>query len=132
MAKIVLAGDAVIVTSAVKLEDYKKVKKYRPKALVLMGGEENKEQVFRVGVSSGNGSISPYGVEFAKETRDENKFACLTTVLDGVDGDVKKYVADTYGPSVLLLNKIESKIPEVLAEIETEEAEILNSISELQ
>ena len=40
MAKIVIAGEAVVVTSAVKLEDYRKVAKYRPKALVLLGGED--------------------------------------------------------------------------------------------
>lgn len=133
MAKIKIVGDAVVVTSAVKLEDYKKVKKYRPKALVLMGGEDNKEEIFRVGISSGNGSVKPYGIEFGKETRDENKLACITTVLEGIgDEDIKKYVADAYGQAILLLNKIEEKIPSVLAEIAAEESKILACISEIQ
>mgnify|MGYP007102082194 CR=1 FL=1 len=43
MAKITIAGEAVIITSALKLEDIKKVQKYRPKELVLKGGEDGKE-----------------------------------------------------------------------------------------
>ena len=43
MAKIVIAGDAVVVTSAMKLEDIKTIEKYRPKELVLKGGEDGKE-----------------------------------------------------------------------------------------
>ena len=40
MAKITIAGDAAVVTSAMKLEDIKTIEKYRPKELVLKGGED--------------------------------------------------------------------------------------------
>ena len=33
MAKIVIAGDAIVVTSALKLEDIRTIEKYRPKEL---------------------------------------------------------------------------------------------------
>ena len=42
MAKIVIAGDAVVITSALKLEDIKTIAKYNPKALTLMGGEDGR------------------------------------------------------------------------------------------
>ena len=42
MAKITIAGDAVVVTSALKLEDIKTIEKYRRNALVLKGGEDGK------------------------------------------------------------------------------------------
>lgn len=48
MAKIVIAGDAVVVTSAMKLEDIKTIEKYRPKELVLKGGEDGKEAIHSV------------------------------------------------------------------------------------
>ena len=51
MAKIVIAGDAVVVTSAMKLEDIKTIEKYRPKELVLKGGEDGKEPIFGVGTT---------------------------------------------------------------------------------
>ena len=46
MAKITIAGDAAVVTSAMKLEDIKTIEKYRPKELVLKGGEDGKEPIF--------------------------------------------------------------------------------------
>lgn len=133
MAKIVIAGDAVVVTSSVKLADYKKIKKYRPKALTLLGGEDGKEPIFCVGVTNGAGSIRSAGVEFGKGTRDGAGLACLTTTLDGVETeDIKGYVADKFGPAVLLLGKIEEKIPGILEEIEAEEAAILSNITVTQ
>ena len=38
MAKIVIAGDAVVVKSELKLEDIKTIEKYNAKALTLTGG----------------------------------------------------------------------------------------------
>lgn len=58
MAKIVIAGDAVVVTSAIKLEDLRNIKKYRPAALILKGGEDGKEPIFAVDVTNGNGDIN--------------------------------------------------------------------------
>lgn len=134
MAKIIIAGDAVVVVSSVKMEDLKTVKKYRPKALRLMGGEDGKEQVFAVGVaSSGTGKVSKIGVEFAKETHDENKFACVTLELPPVGNqDIKDVVADEIGPAVALLNKIEDTIPGVLEEIKAEKEAILGNITVMQ
>lgn len=130
MAKIIIAGEAVVVASTVKLEDYRKVAKYRPKALVLMGGEDGKEPVFRVGVTNGEGSISKYGIEFNGATHDEDKFASITVVAPCAgNGDIKDAVADCIGPAVMQLNKIEAAIPDVLAEIDAEKAEIMENIT---
>ena len=41
MAKITIAGDAVVITSTQKLEDIKLLEKYRPKALCLYETGEN-------------------------------------------------------------------------------------------
>ena len=45
-------GQAIVVVSDVKLEDIKKIEKYRPDALVLKGGEDNKEEIFRIGTGT--------------------------------------------------------------------------------
>lgn len=129
MAKITIAGQALVVTSEVKLEDYKKVAKYRPKALILMGGEDNKTPVFRVAVTNGPGSISKYGVEFGVSTNDDKKLAAVTCVLDetGVE-NIKECVADSIGPIVMQLGKIEATIPTVLQEIAAEKAAIMENI----
>lgn len=129
MAKITIVGDAVVVTSALKLEDLKTIAKYRPEALVLKGGEDGKQEIFRLGVSCGNGSISGVGAVYGSATHDDEKKATMTILIGGpVCGDIKEIVADTIGANVQLLNKIEDTLPTVLNEIETEKARIMESI----
>ena len=128
MAKIVIAGEAVVITSAIKLSDLRKIAKYRPNALVLKGGEDGKEPIFRVGVCSGSGKINKYGAEFGAETHDDAKLATITLVL-GIDGDVREAVAEAVGASILNLNKLEETLPAVLAEIDAEKDAILGNIT---
>lgn len=130
MAKITIAGQAVVVTSALKLEDIKKVKKYRPDALILKGGEDGKEPIFALGV--GADSINKFGVSFCQETRDDNKYAVLTMTTT-YDGDnIEDFVADELGAAIINLNKLEEKLPGVIAEIDAEKATIKSNISVAQ
>ena len=131
MAKIVIAGDAVIVTSTMKLEDIKTIAKYRPKALTLMGGEDGKEPIFAVGVTDGVGSINEFGVSFGRETYDDKKLACVTMCInEDVPGDkVKEFVADQLGSAIINLNRLEEALPAILNEIATEKSNILSNIS---
>lgn len=126
MAKITVVGQAVVVTSSMKLEDIKLVEKYRPEALVLYVGEgAEKEPDFKIGTTSfGNGCISKYGVEFDSETRDEQKLATLTEVLVNEVEDIKGFVSDAYGPAVLKLNELEGALPGVIREIADMKARI--------
>ena len=132
MAKIVIAGQAVVITSALKLADLRKVAKYRPEALTLEGGEDGKEPIFRIGATNGSGKINTYGAEFADETHDDEKLATITMIIDGFAGDVRESVAEAIGTSILNLNKIEETIPAVIAEIDAEKAAILNNITVAQ
>ena len=76
MAKFTIAGNALVITSNLKLSELETVKKYRPKTLKLMGGENNKEELFFIDVgSSGNGSISAYGAVDCSSTYDSEKKA---------------------------------------------------------
>lgn len=130
MAKITIAGQAVVVTSALKLEDIKKVKKYRPDALILKGGEDGKEPIFALGV--GADSINKFGVSFCQETRDDNKHAVLTMTTT-YDGDnIEDFVADELGAAIINLNKLEEKLPGVIAEIDAEKETIKSNISVAQ
>lgn len=133
MAKITVAGEAVVITSAIKLEDYEKVAKYRPAALTLMGGEDGKEPIFRVAVCPcGKGCINQYGAEFCTATHDDRKLASITMVFAGEGENIKDAVADEIGPALLNLNKIEETIPAVLREIDAEKAKIMESITVAQ
>ena len=131
MAKIQIVGNAAVVTSSMKLEDLATIQKYRPNALQLMGGENNKEPIFcvAVGNNAGHGEINGNGAYFTDTTHDANKLACITLCLNGVLGDVKEYVADKLGKAITHLNALEATLPEVLTAVSQEKAAVLASIS---
>lgn len=130
MAKIVIAGDAVVVTSALKLEDIKTIEKYRPDELTLKGGEDGKEPIFRVGTTAGEGNINSVGASFGHEASDGSGLACITMLKKGVKADeVKEWVADTLGSAITNLNTLEAKLPAVLAEIADQKATVMENIT---
>ena len=130
MAKIVIAGDAVVVTSSLKLEDIKVVEKYRPEELVLRGGDDGKEPIFAIGTTSGNGRINSVGVSFGREAADGSGLACITALkIDTPTTDnVKEWVADALGGAMSKLAVLESKLPSVLEAIKAEKAAVMESI----
>lgn len=129
MAKIVIAGDAVVITSALKLEDVKTIEKYRPDELILKGGEDGKEPIFAIGTTENSGDINEFGAAFGSATRDDGAYACITMIANGVAGDVKEWVADRIGRALINLNKLEEKLPAVLAEIAGEKKTVMDNIS---
>ena len=134
MAKIVIAGDAVVVTSSMKLEDLLTIAKYRPEALVLRGGDEGKEKIFALSVNkNGVGEINKYGATFGSESHDDDKLATITMGLTcGRDTDVEECVADNIGAAIIRLNELEEALPAVLEDIAAEKAMIKSSISVVQ
>lgn len=130
MAKVVIAGDAVVVTSSMKLEDLLTIAKYRPDALVLKGGEDNKEIIFRVAANrNGFGEINKYGATFGSESHDEAKLATITFGICVGDGDIKERVADMIGSAISKLSDLEETLPEVLEEIANEKAVVMQNIT---
>lgn len=128
MAKVIVAGDAVVVQSKVTLEDIKTVQKYAPDVLVLK--DDDGEPYFKVGIArNGVGKISTYGAEFAGETHDEHKFATITMVCNGGEPEeVKEGIADTIGKALMNLSQVETLIPQALGKIADEKEAIFNKI----
>ena len=131
MAKITIAGNAAVITSAVKLEDIKTIAKYRPEALVLKGGEDGKEAIFAVSVArNGVGEIGTYGAVFGAETHNDGKFATVTVGIPDIgDADIKEVVADKFGGALAKLNALEDTLPDVIAAIDAEKTTVLDSIT---
>ena len=127
MAKVVSVGQAVVITSEVKLEDIKKIQKYRPEALVLKGGEDNKEEIFRIGI--GDGKIGTYGASFGEATRDDEKLATITMTTNYNGDDIKGSIADELGVALTNLGKLEKTLPAVLDSIDKERAAIMDGIT---
>lgn len=121
MAKIKMFGDAAVITSGVSLESLKKITKYNPKALTLMGGEDGKEPVFCVAVAkAGYGSLNAFSASFAPTTRDEEGKATITMTIPEAVTNAKDWAFDTFGAAVKLLNEVEAKLPEILAQVEAD------------
>lgn len=133
MAKIVIAGKAVVVTSALKLEDINTIKQYRPNELVLKGGEKGDEPLFAITTGNvGGGSINSVGATFTSAANDGSGLATITQVApEGIE-DLKAWVADKFGGAIINLNKLEEKLPAVLEEIAAEKAAVLANISVAQ
>lgn len=129
MAKITIAGDAIVVTSTLKLEDIKLIEKYRPKELTL-SDPETKELIYVLGTQKGAGSINDFSASFGRTANDGTGLACITMTVDGFDGDdIKEFVADKIGGGLMQLNKIEERLPAVLEEIAAQKAAILDNIT---
>ena len=124
MAKVTIAGDAVVITSSRKLEEIKTLEKYKPEALVLKNDKD--EVYFKVG--TGAGSINKYGVSFPDVSRTGDGTAELTLVLYDVS-DAVGYVSDNYGAAIVNLNEVEAKLDDALNEVTNQKAKILASIT---
>ena len=131
MAKIFIKNDVAFVESAMKLEDLKTIKKYRPSALTLRGGEDGKQPIFTISVrGDGKGDINENGATFGSATRDDKKLATFTMVITASDEtDVKELVADEIGGYLANLNKLEATLPAVLEEIKAEHDKVMESIT---
>ena len=130
-ATIAVVGEAVVITSTLLLEDIKSVAKYRPEKLQLKGGADNKEIVFVIGVASNaRGSLNSVGAEFGNIPQDETGYATITIDRPRVDGmGTKEAVAERIGTAILDINKMEARLPEVIEEIATEKAAIMENIT---
>lgn len=126
MAKILVAGDALVVKADITLEELKLVKKYRPHALKIMGGEDNKEVIFKVDVlDKGSGGINTYGATFTK--KDENGMA-ITTMLVPEGEKAKEYAEEKIGVGILHLIEVETVLESVIDEIKAEQESVRDCI----
>lgn len=128
MAKIIIAGDAMVVESAYTLEEIKTLEKYHPKALTLYD-EDGKTEIFKVGTTQGGGNINTYGASFGSYSRNDVKKAVITMEIPyGID-DAVGYVEESIGVSIIHLNKVEAQFAAALADVETKMAIIRSNVT---
>lgn len=128
-ANVKIVGSACVVTSSVKLEDYKLVEKYRPEALKLYDEDNEHEVIFAVSTTENEaGSIDKYGAEFGPVASSEG-YATITMLIVPGD-DTREVVKEKMGVGLLRLNKIEEGIAAALESIREEDAMIEQFITE--
>lgn len=119
-AKVTIVGEAAVVTSALKLEDIKTAKKFRPDALKLV---EDKEITYMIDYTTrSSGSINNVGATFSDVT-DAEGHATITMCVTR-EGDMKEYVQDKIGLALLKLKKIEDNFAAALEGINADKAAI--------
>lgn len=130
MAKIIIAGNAVVVTSKHTLEDIKTLEKYSPRALQLREkNEDDKMEVcFQVMSSTGKGALNNNGAAFTGATHDEAALATITLCIpEGVE-NVKEWVAEAMGPGLMKLNKVEKQFADALKAVKEDRDQIMENI----
>ena len=129
MSKIKIAGNAVVVESALKLEDIKTVKRYNEAALVLMEGEgEYKEPVIAIDVAGNpKGRIKSNAAALGGVTA--NRHALITFVVPGAAADIKKWVGENLTGAVMKLNKLEKSVAEALVKITADQKAVMDAIT---
>ena len=128
MAQIIIAGDAMVVKAAYTLETIRTLEKYRPKALSLFD-DDGKTEIFRIGTTTGKGSINSYGASFGSSSKDDEKKAIITLEIPSGTEDAKTYAEDVIGIAILYLNRVEEQFADALASVENEKATVRENIT---
>lgn len=123
----VLAGTVAIEVGYTP-EQIKEICRYRPEAMKLK--DEDGKTVFTVGkVSKENGSINGIGAEFGGAHAASGN--AVIKLEAGAAEDIKKWIEENIGVSILNLQKVEAQWANALAEIAAEKAAVLGTIEEL-
>lgn len=128
-SKIKIAGNAIVLTSKLKLETIKKMEKYNRNALCLIEVKKDEEtEIFRI--STGKlASISKYGVVFSEANKDG--FATATVLLPEGVTDKKEWIKDNYATTLFMLADLEDTVETACAELEAAYAKIDTYIEEV-
>lgn len=127
--KATVKFNTVFITSAYSIEDIERVKKYRPKALVLL--DDDKNPVYSIGTTCETGSWTKYGIAFAGNTVTGQKVACISVQLNGDMNaeQIREQIRDVFGAALMYGDKIEAQMAKALDEIFDDEASMDSRIS---
>ena len=129
--KATLNANALIIQSAVTVEQIKKLKKLKPEALVVFEKNEDtkaKTPVFMIGLTPGCAMLDNTGILFDGATRDEHGYATATLMFPTDAADPKEAIADVYGVALTRLKAWEESTPAVIESVEADRAALLSSI----
>jgi len=109
MAKVIIAGNALVLKSDITKADLEKVLKYSPKTVKLFNDKE--QEKFRIGFGA-TSNVSPVGVNF--NSIDEAGKIFITDTIPLGTPDREAFVADYMLKILSNLEKIEAAVVEEL------------------
>lgn len=127
--KVQIIGNALLLTSKLKLDTIKKIEKFNKDLLCLteVNGDEVKE-LFRISIGK-TADISKYGVVFTNA--DTNGNACATILLPNNLKNRTEYVKEEYGTALFMLSDLEDAIATAESEINAAFEKLNDDITEI-
>lgn len=127
--RIKIAGNAVVITSTLKLEVIKKMEKYNPDALCLVEVKDNEEnEIFRIATGK-TSTISKFGITFMEANAEG--FATATVMLPEGTTDKKAYIKDNFATALFMLKDLEDAVTTACAQLEAAYAKLDEDIMEV-
>lgn len=128
-AKVLVAGCACVIFSALTPDEIRRLQRLHPEALKLVD-EGTKETLFRIEMTEEGqpGDIEDQFARFSSTTDVKGK-ATITIVLDPSAEDKPGLVRDKLGKAIQNLIRTESQALKVLPKLEEEEKEITGQIA---
>jgi len=113
MSKTQIVGLAAVITSAVTMEELKKLQKYQPESLKLVERQEDGTKKEKFAISTGETlSVNKYGIQFNSVTT--NGKASVTVPIPAYTEDKVAWVKENLGVAILNLNVMEDQIENAL------------------
>jgi hypothetical protein len=125
MADVRIAGNIIVITSTVTLEQLRHLEKHRSESLKIRNGKD--EVIFRVG--TGSNALNNNGASFNSATLDDRELALITLQIPSGVTDARRYFAETFGHPHLHLKSIERGLADILSEVEGDINEIMNDVT---
>lgn len=124
MANIKVIGDAMIVTSAIKMEDIKLLQRLDPDSLVAR--DKDDEPVYAV-FTGNSGFMENTGIRFTGT--DRNGFATTTILLpSATQNQREEFIKENYAMAITALQAMEELLIEYLISFKTKYNEAMQAV----
>lgn len=124
MANIKVIGDAMVVTSAIKMEDIKLLQRLDADSLVAR--DKNDEPVYAV-FTGDSGFMGDAGIRFTGA--DSNGFATVTILLPPASQtEREKFIKENYAMAITALQTMEELLAEYLVDFKTKYNEAMQAV----
>lgn len=120
--KVKVIENKMLIESGITIDDFDKVRRYAPEALVIVN-EETKDEIFKV-TRSGKSNITDYAAIFE---RSGDKLVAWLDVC-GKPDDMKEYIEEVYGMTLARIREVEVAVNHALKSVKDKIKTIEDSI----
>ena len=119
--KVKVIENKILVESSITVEEFEKVQRYAPEALIIRDDEG--DEFFAVMVEE-RSMVGDFGIAFNKHG--DKLIAWLD--MDKIEGPKKKHIEEKYGMALSRLKEVEAKVAQCLNDVEAKISTVTDSI----